>query len=363
MEQSLFYEYLDNGRWANVAAAVARRLNDSADLNALSYRHLNWLTPYFSPDLRWETAQSNGTRVMADVIALDSSIPVKRRDRISTAAGKITKRAMELALGEEELTRLMIMRNTPGVQSQLIQEIYADTARVIQGQYETNEYIMLQGLSTGFGLVTDPNNTGTAIRIDYGFQPEQRFGVTSSWNDPATGKPLSDFNRVINKARQDGRNIITVKMDRPTFNKVARTEEAKDLFAANTNFFGANRPIPNEGQLNAALQGQFGWTIEIIERSVRAEKNAIQTSLTPWAAGQVLFSTKNNYGNLAWSRLAEMQNPVAGVMYTTVNNYILVSKYRLNRPSLQEFTSSQALALPVVNPEGLYLMDTTQIQA
>lgn len=59
-----------------------------------------------------------------------------------------------------------------------------------------------------------------------------------------------------------------------------------------------------------------------------------------------------------------MNHPVAGVSYETADNYILVSKYRENRPSLREYTTSQARVVPVIsNPDRIYTQDIKTVQA
>lgn len=362
MEQSLYYKYLDEGRWTTYAQVVREEMNGEVNPNLITYRHQLGLTPYYSPDLRWETINEYGSTVAADVIAMDSSIPRKTRDRISTATGKVPKMALEYALREEELTRLDQLERMPGMIPQMLKTLYRDTVKVVKGPFETNEFMYLRGLSTGIATIADSHNTGTGVQIDYGFTPDNKFGVATVWSNPAS-TPLSDFQRAIDKANADGRNITTVMLDRPTFMQIAKSAEGRDLFAVFQNNYGSTRMIPNEEQLNAAIRGRFGWGFDIVERSVRFEKNGIETSIKPWAAGQVLLSSKQNMGNLVWGTLAEMNRPVAGVMYTTIDQFLLVSKYRENKPSLAEFTSSQALVLPVINPEGLYLMDSTTVQA
>jgi len=59
-----------------------------------------------------------------------------------------------------------------------------------------------------------------------------------------------------------------------------------------------------------------------------------------------------------------MNHPVAGVSYQTADQYILVSKYRVNRPSLREYTTSQARVVPVIyNVERIYTQDIETVQA
>ena len=66
-------------------------------------------------------------------------------------------------------------------------------------------------------------------------------------------------------------------------------------------------------------------------------------------------------GSLVSAQLAEVSHPVNGVAYQNVGN-ILVSKFRMNRPSLSEWTSGQARILPVIS-QPYYLLDTAAVQA
>lgn len=356
MEQSLFLEDVKKF-FPGIAQRTVLRLNDTTNPNALSYRHRRMLTKRFSTNLKWESVNVSANIVAADVIAMDSSIPLKKRDSLGSASGDVPKTGMELALREKELTDLDILATIPGQQAELLARIFLDTDRVIQGQYELLEYMFLLGLSTGVTLIADANNVGTAVRIDYQYLDANKFNPSVIWSGSAT--PLTDLKLLTEKARLDGNTIIRFMMDLATFNNFAKQDQVKNLWAAANNFFGASVPIPTLTQVNSATQAAFGWTIEIVERSVTFEKNGVKTKLTPWSTGQVIGITSENVGTLTWGRLAEMNHPVQNVTYQTVDDFILVSKYRMNRPSLAEITNSQAFVLPVINGvDGIYTLDT-----
>ena len=59
-------------------------------------------------------------------------------------------------------------------------------------------------------------------------------------------------------------------------------------------------------------------------------------------------SVTPNVGSFVWGTLAEDTNRVAGVQYSNVDSYKLISKYSKNEPSLQEVTAGQAICLPVI---------------
>ena len=112
------------------------------------------------------------------------------------------------------------------------------------------------------------------------------------------------------------------------------------------------------------MSSKLNFTVTKVDRTIKTEKNGTQTNNTPWKKGMIVFVCDRQLGSLVWSRLAEMNHPVQGVNYQTVDQYLLVSKYRENRPSLREYTTSQARVVPVIaNVDRIYTMDTTTVQA
>lgn len=367
MDQSLYFDQVKSF-FPGVAAKVVTTLNGTTNpaINR-TYLHLSMLTKKYEPDLKWQSLSTvSNSAVAADLIAFDSSIPLKTRDSFGGATGDVPKIAMELALREKQLTDLDIIARIRGSQSaELLTALFNDTARVITGFYERLEYMFLQGLSTGVTSMADPTNIGLGVRIDYGYVTANKFGTVGAvWAaNPTTATPLTDFARVQRKADGDGNMINMWYMDRATFNSMIATNEVKQEVAAATGFFGATIPTPTMDQVNNAISSKYGFQFRIIERSVVTEKDGIRTVRKPWAANQIVGLTSNNVGTLSWGTLAEMAHPVEKVNYTTVQDYILVSKYRENRPSLAEFTSSQGLAVPVIaNVNAIYTLDTTTVQ-
>lgn len=368
MDQSLYFEQVKT-YFPGVAAKVVETLNGTTNVAInRTYLHLSMLTKQYAPDLKWQSISTvSNSAVAADVIALDSSIPLKSRDSLGGATGDVPKIAMEMALREKQLTDLDIIARIRGSQSsELLQALFNDTARVITGVYERLEYMFLQGLSTGIAVAVDTYNVGIGVRVDYGYKAANKFGTVGAvWiANPTTATPLTDFARVQAKASADGYVITKWMIDRATFNAMIATNEVKQEVAAATGFFGTTIPTPTLSQVNNAIGDKYGFQFQIVERSIVTEKDGVRTARTPWAAGQIVGLTTNNVGTLTWGTLAEMSHPVEKVNYTNVQDYILVSKYRENRPSLAEFTSSQALVLPVIaNVNGIYTLDTTTVQA
>jgi len=366
MEQSLFIKWLDKN-FEGVVVKIVEKLNGK-NQDTLTYMFKEMLRKEFSVTGKWETINTLNTRVSADVVAMDSSLPLKLRDTISKVSGDIPKIGMELWLNETQLTELNTMVATKVNDKTILAKLFQDLPRVITGVYELNEKLFLEGLSTGLVSLTEDKNTGTLIRLDYGYLNENKFGVSILWNNVAA-KPLDDLATVLKKAKHtDGNTITQVYMDDITFDNFVKTTQVKEYFAFSIGFFGDKTivPVPTLEKMNAALKAdnKYRFEIHIVDRTVIVEKNGNRTTVTPWSEGKVILTTAKEVGVLTYARLAEQDNPVAGVSYQTADGYILVSKFRENRPSLKEYTTSQARVIPVIcNVEQIYQLDAKTIQA
>ncbi len=363
MEKSLFIEHIE--KWfSGIVLNVVERLNDTERPNP--YYHRRMLRKQYSHTGKWEALSANYGFVAADIVIMDSQLPLKRRDKLQSASGDIPKQGLKLMLNESQLTKLHTLRgnialgnNVDQAQRQIISTIFEDTPRVIQGVWERNEKIFLESLSTGVCLVEDDENTGVGIRVDWGFKDENKFGVSALWSDPVNAKPLNDIDAVLDRVREKGHTITTVKLDRVTARQMLNTTQVKqaNAFFVGYNGEGANIQAPALDQFNQYMLAEYGFTFEIIERSVVTEKNGIRTAHKPWSEGKVIFLTSDQVGDLVYSFVGEMLSPVPGVSYQTADDMVLVSKYRKNEP-LSEFTSSQARVIPVLaGVDSIYQLD------
>lgn len=363
MEQSSFIEYIKK-YFPGIVIRIVSTLNDSN--RPLPYLFKTMLRKQFSVDGKWQSITSIFNRVMADIVAMDSQLPLKKRDAKQTASGDIAKMGVVLWLNENQLTALDTLVATssmnPDNMKQILVALFEDTERVIAAIYERLEFMFLQGLSTGIALA-DTENVGSGVRLNYGYLNDNKFGVSVLWNNPTTAKPFDDLSKVVDKATNDGNMITKFMLDRATLNNILATNQAKELFAFSVGFAGTNTPKPNLDQINSMTQANWGYIFQVVERSVKSEKNGIRTTHKPWEPGMVIGITNDVVGSLVWSNLAEKNRPVAGVSYQTADDYILVSKYRKNDP-LSEFTSSQARVVPVIsNVDEIYQLDSTEVRA
>jgi hypothetical protein len=368
MEQSIFIKWIEK-YFKGIVVKTVETLNGKNNEQALTYMFKSMLRKEYSVSGKWEAISVLNTRVSADYVAMDSSLPLKRRESMGKASGDIAKSGMELWLNEKQLTDLDTIILQHASDSDILAKLFADLPKVISGIYELMEKSFLEGLSTGVTVIddTENENVGTGVRMDFGYLDANKFGVSKLWND-VTATPLTDIRAALQKAKLDGNSIAYVYMDDATFENFAKTTQVKEYFAFSIGFVGNSGlvPAPTLEKINAALKAdtRYKFQIIIVDRKVINEKNGTRTVVTPWAEGKVILTTTTEVGVLVYARLAEQNHPVAGVSYQTADDYILVSKYLQNKPSIAEFTSSQARVAPVIcNVEQIYQIDTKIVAA
>lgn len=357
MEKSLFRQYVD--KWFEpLILKIVALINGSE--NPIVYYHKRMLNRKYSPTMKWGSLSSNGRPIAADVVALNSPLPLKKRDAITQAEGDIPKLGMKLFLDEKTLQDLDLLdlQNRDGsMTNQIIKLLFADTRKCIVGIDEQLEGMFLQALSSGTTIITDENNTGTGIRLDFGIPDDNKFGVPAAWSG-ASALPLDHIETVLAEARSNGHTIRKIMMSRTTFNNFRKHAQVRELYAAGLGFAGANIPVPNQEQVNGVLNANYNITIEIVDRTVNYEKNGVTTTINPWTPNVAVFLTGDQVGSLVWSRLAEMNHRAKQVTYAVADEFKLISKYHKNDP-LREFTSSQAIVVPVLDGVNeIYLLDT-----
>lgn len=363
MNQSLFTQWV-NTYFKPLITKIVEKVN--GDEKQLTYMHKSLLTPAYSTTLKWGTIAKNGRVVAADVVSMDSSLPLKKRDAISTVEGDIPKVGQKRYLNERTMTDLDILVRTNGdgdKKGPIIQKLFGDTKAVIEAVWETMEFMFLQALSSGVTVISDDDNVGNGIRIDFNHPDANKFGAEVKWSDIANATPVSDITRVTDRAEQQGHSLQVIMMDRATWNNFRNNAEVKQLYAANVNIPGSNIPSPTLKQVNEAMEANHSLTIQIINRTVTVERDGVRKVLKPWEAGMVVLAPSGKLGSLVWGTLAEENHPDKKVTYQKADSYILVSKYAKNDP-IREFTSSQALAVPVIDEiESIYHLDSEEAQA
>ena len=373
MVKSLFLEFVE--KWfAYFAGKIEKRINDN--IEAGKYLHEQVLTPEYSADLKWESASIEDIVVAADVVSLDSPLPLKKRGSLGRVSQEIVKIGMKKQLNETAITRLNILKALKKG-SEFILALFDDLRKCGLGIKERLESMFLEAISTGYTIVggisgdvdeeEKGENTGTGIRVSYGFLDENKFGVEVEWGENGY-KPISDIVRAM-EAKHTNYQADTkvIWLSKKAYNLIRLSEEAKELAA---NYRGVlvleNSKLltPTKEAFEDSVYDEYGIKFKIIDREVITEKNGKRRKIKPFDENTlVLLPQDTKLGRVVYGTLAEETNPVEGVKYQKIGAYILLSKYAKNEP-LREFTSSQAFALPVIDGvEDIKLLEINTIQA
>jgi len=357
MTQSIFQKYLAS--FKAIVKSIEERVNGKKTTQTYLYKDM--LKKELSVDLKWETLSVNGAIVAADVVSLSSSLPLKSRGSVAQASGDIPKIGMKKQMTEKQLTDIDVLKARSVSDKILVDKIFDDTVSCILGIHEKLEYIFLKGLSSGVALVDDDTNTGTGIRVDYGYLDANKFGATTAaWSNPATATPIKDIKNVLSVAKARGVMHRVIMMDTLTFDNFAQSADVRNHFAFMMNFAGTNIPIPNLEQINSMMQKNFNITIVVVDRTVTIEKNGVRTTVSPWEANKVVFLENAKVGKLWYGILAEESRLSPKVMYEK-SDFILVKKWSTEEP-FAEFTSSQCLAIPAINNvDTVYILDCEEL--
>lgn len=361
MVQSQFVEYIRKifPRLQNVVDTVNGKRNGD---NKRTYLHKSMLRKVYSADQKWSNAAVNTTYVAADMVSMNSPLPIKSRDAIAHANGSLPKIGMKKIMFESDINTVNIMKAQGAEWTNIANKLTSDPIACSVGIDEQNEANFLTGLSNGIVAVEDENNTGTALRINFGYLPENCFGVETQ-----NELTLDDIKRVLAYADNNGDTIITICIALSTYNKLRQTQGAKELVAnyrGQTFDSNTKLPVPTASLFDEAFaDDNNGVAFLKIDRSIISEKNGKRKPYKPWNQNKLIFLTTEEVGALVWGTLAEKTNPVEGVVYSTVDEYKLISRYRTTEP-FTETTSGQALVLAVIeNVDQIYSLDISEAQA
>lgn len=367
MEASIFSQFLDQ-IWSKLQLFITEKTNGNK--RELTYLHKQRLVKVYSPTQQWEGTSANTKAVAADMVALDSPLPIKRRGSVSKANGKLPKVGMTKKMNESDINAVNIMNAELTMmpegsdrfiqrRRQIFSKLLDDVNACSVGIDERNEMNYLIGLSEGVVLIPDEENpnSGLGLRINYGYKDSNVFGV----NDPdeITG---DDIQNVIDKADENGDTPALAMISKSFFDRLRKTRWARQLAADYKELVYTNDtalPVPTVKTFSEAWENEYGMPIQVIDRSVVIEKNGQDKSFKPFNPNRIVFlPNADTDGSLVYGTLAESTHPVNGVIYSTVDEYKLISKYRITDPSLAEITKGQALVLPVIEDvDSIYILD------
>ena len=357
MDKSLYFQYAEKYFPLFVTSAV-ELLNDKNGAATRNYLFRSMLRPTFSADGRWTSLLAKYTRIKADIVALDSELPLKSRASLERISGDLPKLGLKLYLSEKQMKDIDNMLANASIEERtIVGKIFEDVPRVIEAIYEELEDVFYSELSTGVGL--SHNNVGQGVRLDMGFYKENIFGAKADWEN-ANADILKDIQQVFDKAKKDRNRITDIYVDDKWLDNFTKNNGVRALFGFQQSFAGASVPVLDEEQAARVILRKWKARLHLVDLSQRSEANGKQTEFIGWKEGGASFVCSDIVGDLVWTTCAEATRPVAGVSYQTADDYILVSEYSQNDP-LREFTASQAMVAPVLNNvDKIYLLNSTE---
>lgn len=359
MAKSIFKDLIGK-YFSNTAKYFYSEINGSKE--EPKYLHDQMLDKEYSADMTYESVSGKFTRITADVVSFDSPAPIKSRGSLRTASGDIIKLSLKYLLNEKQMNTLRILSNDGGRRGELIKKIFNDSESCILGIKEKIEQIHLLGFSGGVTLVQDPENVGTAVRINYGISESNQFGVTKKWSD-AGSTPIDDIKNALTSAKSSGQYPNTIWMDSFTAANLLNNDQIKESFAFSLNFVGSNVPMLSEDQLTALFKSVLRLDLKVIDRTFFNERDGKVVSTRGWTPDMVVLSSGTKVGSLVYSTLAEEEFKQEGVQYAKPNEYILIKKDGSTDP-VSERTAGEALVIPVLqNIESLFYINSEEATA
>nr|DAP69135.1 MAG TPA: major capsid protein [Caudoviricetes sp.] len=355
-QSSLFLKYILS--FFPILKTLIEKINGKRK-NELTYLHKDTsiLRRVYSPDNKWEADTVDTSYVAADYVAVDSPVPLKSRDKISTASGKLPKMGMKKSLKESEILQLRMMESQGGQVAEIRRKLAQDPVACSVGIDERNEYALLYGLSNGYVAVRDDDNPKELLRIKYQYLADNILGVA----DKDEGLTVADLKNCIGRAANDGNTIIKFWISKSKFDALKKAQDARELVA---NYRGqtydsqTKLPIPTASAFQEAFLDETGVSFQIINRTVRLEHDGDKKSVKPWNNNMVIGVCSEMIGALVYGQVAEATNRVSGVTYQQID-YKLISQFSTTDP-LKETTAVQAYCLPVIEDvDTIYQIDTT----
>ena len=346
MTESLFREYIAK-YLSPTTGKIYETINARPEGSQPALLYKTMLTEEFTPKDTWDSASLARSVVAADVVALDSPLPLKSRGSFAKATGKIPKLGLAFRKKESDIKDIQTMIAMGGTEAQIASKLMGDTDLCIKGIEVAKEIMFLQGLSTGQTLVRDEDSDGKGIRVDFGYKPENTFTVGKKWSE-AGATPLSDLTIVLDAAKDAGVNpaLMLISQSSAVITDVA------------------NLPTPSRRDLLDALSDELSLEVRVIDSSFRIQNQdgSIKT-VRPWEEANVVFVESNIVGRIVWGDCVEKTNPDKAVEYAEGEQGTLISVWHERDPHA-EVTSGQAHAIPVIDGGSqIFLLESETVTA
>lgn len=344
------------------------RLEAYLKTNRFAQRYWPTLFPLvFRDELTWESLQGEaGANIKADVISYDASAPEKGREVIGKASGKIAKMAVLRKMREEDF--LMYKRLAKGAGSDaekkaILKLVFDDVDFVVNAVSANTEFMALQAASTGQISLDKTNNNGIVTEkvVDLGVPTANKTTVSKLATNATEFDFIGEVKKIDKEARKKGVKLQYMFTDPETIDAILESEKIKAAYG----YFLTNTKEPFLGtlfldNLNKLLLKNRLPQMIMIDTYIRHEDaNHKRTTLQPWKAGYITFTTDKKFGKMQHGPIAEEgAETVTKIAMQSKKGHCLVTKWSDVNP-VREMTKGEAHAFPVLqNAEDIYILNT-----
>ena len=350
MDKSLYFDVIAN-LFPHLMVQIIEEKKGNPD-----YSFLERLGEEYSVDGTFEVLTGSKRTIKADIVAMDSPLPLKSRPTLGAEYGKVPKIGQSRVMRESDLKRLDVMISKFGNDSSKVRDAVAnDSISNIDGILDTMQELYLKGLSAGVVNIGADNAGLTEIRLDYGFKADQKGYASVVWGSGAY-TPITDIQKIVDQARDNGTRLTEIHMDNKSLSDIIKSDEVKGLF-------DKTGLLITESRVRDLFREQLGLDLNVVTRVIKSEIDGVVTQTPAWERGMITFTQSGELGTVFYTDTAEHNHRAENVIYSEPNEYILASMYRTVRP-LNEWAEAQCMALPVITDvENIYQLDTTKISA
>lgn len=355
MTESIFADYIN--KYFN---GLSKKYTESWNGKTIQPTYLihTMTSEEYSVDGNWDSTEIKNSIVAADIVSLNSSLPLKKRASFGFAKGKIPKIGIAKKKHEDDIERINLMKAKGQTEQVIAEAIFGDLKACPESILTRVEMMFEEGLSTGM-YQTEGENNGTAVRVDFGYKADNKLKATKVWG--TTGyTPITDLNKMIERASTNGTKAGAMIMSKTAFNNIRKSAEGKALYCNYAGLKVETTIVPTKSKMLEALQDEYECEIIIVDNSFKVEKpDGTEVTYKSWKDSNVIIVPDKKCGRVVYSQLAEETNKVEGVKYNKIGAYTLVSMYRETNP-LEEVTAGQAKAIPVIDSASYIILLDTQ---
>lgn len=298
----------------------------------------------------------------ASVVSRNGKTPFRSRPNLGKLNGEIPAIKVGKTLDEDDyrsyLTMQALQIADATKKAQLLDLLFGDIASTVNSVNKRLDYMVLEGISTGFITVTADNNPDGVVlqQVDLLLPAYQVLPVTKNWSDP-TSLPITDIKNAMVYITGMAKSVSKMLMSFQQFQSFVLNAEVISTLKGFYNPGSNAKYTATLESINQFLRAMQWPVIEIINEVVPIEKDGKNTIYRPFKNENVVFVPDGPLGEIKNALAIEELQPVPSVSYSKKGG-ILVSKWFANEP-FGEHTKAEWNAFPSFDAIlGMFIMET-----